>query len=280
MKKPSLQFYPGDWRKDPSVNCLSLAARGLWFEMLILMHESPRRGYLALNAQQLARSVGASLAETRLRLKELENAQTYSVDGEGMIFNRRMVRDEEISEVRSRAGKSGAENRWQNDSKPDSKNKTLPHPYEGEVEVETEVEKLKEPEVEEIFAELSALYISAGLPIPPKHKQLCIQLILSIPEGKRTWVARYVRHMLKSGRWSSAAKTKSLKNLLIDGDWEVPIIERAVGASSPDSRRQNAAERDKQAFEKSYEEWLQSNPGKTRDDYVDWSLEQASRMTA
>lgn len=242
-KKPSLQFYPGDWRKDPSVNCLSLAARGLWFEMLMLMHESPRRGYLSMTLRQLARSVGATLSETKSRLKELEGAKTYSVDVAGLIFNRRMVRDEEISEVRSRAGKNGAETRWQNDGKDDGKDKTLPHPIEVEDEVEIETEEIPETDAVRIFEMLDDLYISAGLPIPPRHKQFCLQMLVSITDGRRMRVPRYVKHMLDSGRWSSAAKTKSLKNLLADGDWDVPIIKRSLPAVDTSNRAMTLEEK-------------------------------------
>jgi hypothetical protein len=39
-KLPALQWYPADWRKDPGVQALSLHDRMVWFEMLMLMHES------------------------------------------------------------------------------------------------------------------------------------------------------------------------------------------------------------------------------------------------
>lgn len=49
MKLPAFQFYPGDWRKDPGVQSLSFHDRGVWHEMLCLMHESEERGKLTLN---------------------------------------------------------------------------------------------------------------------------------------------------------------------------------------------------------------------------------------
>ena len=48
-KLPAMQFYPGDWRKDIGVQSLSFHDRGVWFEMLMLMHGSERRGVLVLN---------------------------------------------------------------------------------------------------------------------------------------------------------------------------------------------------------------------------------------
>lgn len=40
MSDPWLKFYPTDWRSDPALKMCSLAARGLWIEMIALMHEA------------------------------------------------------------------------------------------------------------------------------------------------------------------------------------------------------------------------------------------------
>jgi hypothetical protein len=45
-KLPYLQLYPADWQSERSLNFCSWEARYVWFEMLLLMHQSPRRGYL------------------------------------------------------------------------------------------------------------------------------------------------------------------------------------------------------------------------------------------
>ena len=45
-KRPWMKFYPADWRAEPSLRFTSLAARGLWIEMLALMHEATPRGSL------------------------------------------------------------------------------------------------------------------------------------------------------------------------------------------------------------------------------------------
>jgi len=112
-KLPSFQFYPGDWRKSPDVQACSFAARGLWLELLCLMFESPRRGYLELNgnpvtAEQLARMVGGTSIEITPLLDELELAGVFSRDERGVIFSRRLDREQHIRNVRSEAGKMGA----------------------------------------------------------------------------------------------------------------------------------------------------------------------------
>jgi hypothetical protein len=62
MKLPSFQSYPSDWMKDPGLRSVSLEARGLWIDILCLIFESGRRGYLqhatgkAVSGEQLPRT--------------------------------------------------------------------------------------------------------------------------------------------------------------------------------------------------------------------------------
>lgn len=112
MKRPSFQFYPGDWLRDPSVRAVSYAARGLWTDMLCLMHESDRRGYLQLNskpvtAEQLARMTGGSTDEVSCLLQELESSGVFSRTEHSVIYSRRMVRDEQKREKCVEAGRRG-----------------------------------------------------------------------------------------------------------------------------------------------------------------------------
>jgi len=116
-KLPSMQFYPGDWKKDPGIKSLSIAARGLWFEMLLIMWEAENRGYLVvgnvpMNSQQLARNVGIDRTECEQLLKELEEVNVYSRSDEiGVIYCRRMVKDENLRLSKCRAGVISGEQR-------------------------------------------------------------------------------------------------------------------------------------------------------------------------
>ena len=47
-KLPAFLFYPGDWRKDPGVQSMDYEERGVWHELLCIMHESENRGMLTL----------------------------------------------------------------------------------------------------------------------------------------------------------------------------------------------------------------------------------------
>lgn len=114
-KLPSFQWYPGDWLKDPAVRSVSLSARGLWTDLLCLMWQAPRRGYLELNGrpatlEQIARMTGCSTDEASHLLQELETAGVYSLSEHGTIYSRRMVRDEEKRAACSEAGKRGGGN--------------------------------------------------------------------------------------------------------------------------------------------------------------------------
>lgn len=113
MKLPAIQFYPADWRKDPGVQSLDYFDRGVWFEILCLMHESPERGKLLLNGQPmpdeaLARVLGL---DNQILTKVLTTLLTYGVasrdEDTGALMSRRMVRDEMIRQVRTEAGKKG-----------------------------------------------------------------------------------------------------------------------------------------------------------------------------
>jgi hypothetical protein len=112
-KLPSLQFYPGDWMKDPAVRSVTVAARGLWIDMLCLMHESDRRGYLQhatgrpVTSEQLARMTGCSASEVARLLRELEESGVFSRTEDGVIFNRRMVLDEHKRTLFREAGRKG-----------------------------------------------------------------------------------------------------------------------------------------------------------------------------
>jgi hypothetical protein len=112
MKRPAFQFYPADWRKDTALQSCCLEARGLWHEMLCLMHECEPYGHLAVNGNpmkpaQIARLVGISPKEYQVLLDELTAAGVPSSTEDGTIYSRRMVRDEHIRNVRAQAGKLG-----------------------------------------------------------------------------------------------------------------------------------------------------------------------------
>lgn len=111
-ERPWMKFYPSDWRAEPRLRNCGLAARGLWMEMLALMHESGRYGYLLVNGKapsdrQLAIQAGATIDEVSAALAELESEGVFSRDRHGTIYSRRMIRDEKKAIHAQKNGKKG-----------------------------------------------------------------------------------------------------------------------------------------------------------------------------
>ena len=111
-KRPAFQFYPGDWLRDTGLRSCSAAARGLWMDILCFMHEGSPYGYLKVNHKvilppNLARMCGLTLEETEGCLAELAEAGVFEIDADGVIFSRRMIRDEELRNKRAACGHLG-----------------------------------------------------------------------------------------------------------------------------------------------------------------------------
>jgi hypothetical protein len=84
-KQAWLKFNPQDWRGDAKLRICSIGARGLWVEMICIMHEGEPYGHLLVSdrpptTKQLAALAGISHAECEKFLTELELAGVYSKD--------------------------------------------------------------------------------------------------------------------------------------------------------------------------------------------------------
>ncbi len=112
MKRPSFQFYPSDWLRDTALRSCSTGARGLWIDMICYMHEGNPYGHLKVGdkvilAHNLARMVGETLDVVEGWLNELKLAGVYDLTTDGVIFSRRMIRDENLRNIRALGGKLG-----------------------------------------------------------------------------------------------------------------------------------------------------------------------------
>lgn len=111
---PWFKFCGRDWRSSPKLRLCSFAARGLWADILTLMHESEHSGFLLVegvvpSVKQIAALIGGSEKEIRALLAELGGTNVYSITGQpmpddvralipenmpdGVMLSRRMVRD-------------------------------------------------------------------------------------------------------------------------------------------------------------------------------------------
>lgn len=97
-KFPYCMFYPRDWLADSSLRVCGYAARGLWADMLCIMAQADRHGFLQVNGQPmtpelLARLTSGDTNEVKKLLVELEASGVFSRDENGVIISRRMLRD-------------------------------------------------------------------------------------------------------------------------------------------------------------------------------------------
>lgn len=124
MKRPAFQFYPDNWRNSSNLRRCSWAARGVWIEVICLMHDSERYGCLPWTLKEIAQALGCPIALLRELVEKgvLKGADTGDVEPfsytprsgrrEGapvvlierqpapLWFSSRMVRDEHIRGVR------------------------------------------------------------------------------------------------------------------------------------------------------------------------------------
>lgn len=122
------KWYWQDWLADTNLKLSSLAAKGLWIEMLAIMAKSEKKGYLIAKRKQiksklLAKLVGEDEDIVENLLNELKENGVYSENKSGVIFCRRMVREAELSEIRSKSGKKGGRPKKQKESKSKAKAK-------------------------------------------------------------------------------------------------------------------------------------------------------------
>ncbi len=63
--RPAFQFYPKDWRNNAKLRRCSPAARGVWVDLLCLLHDSDEYGVLRWPLKEIAQAAGASMAHVR-----------------------------------------------------------------------------------------------------------------------------------------------------------------------------------------------------------------------
>ena len=112
--KQSTTWFWSDWAGDMAVRRLTLAERGLWIDLLALAAVGNPTGYVVdargepLAVEYIAHFANCSAAECASLIDGILAKGVASRDRSGRLFNRRIVRDIELSEKRRRAGRSGA----------------------------------------------------------------------------------------------------------------------------------------------------------------------------
>lgn len=126
MRRPSLQFYPGDWQSNPKLRRCSHAEKGIWLDVLCILHDQDEYGIIRWPLRDLAAAVHAKPAalESLVAKGVLKGShagaecQPFSYaprhggkDGEPIVlipaqggpvwYSSRMVRDEHIRQSRA-----------------------------------------------------------------------------------------------------------------------------------------------------------------------------------
>jgi len=130
-KLPAFQFYPADWLNDIKLQTCSLQAQGLLMNLMCLMHQSEKYGYLIINGsiptvKDVSHLLRLHHKTYQASLKELILKGVLSTNGNGEICCGRMVKDEHIRQVRREAGKLGGNPLLNQKDKQEVKQKSTP----------------------------------------------------------------------------------------------------------------------------------------------------------
>lgn len=92
------KFVWDDWGNDAALQSCNVAAQGLWINLLRVMFNNERQGYLQINNKpmtptQIAKITGIDSRTITNQLKVLIKNNVCSVDENGIVFSRRMVRE-------------------------------------------------------------------------------------------------------------------------------------------------------------------------------------------
>lgn len=111
-ERPWFKFYPANWQGDAKLRMCSLAARGLWAECIAIMHDATPYGHLVVDGHavtdaQLAVLVGAPPEEVSALIAELGSRGVFSRTRKGVIYSRRMTRDDKKRRTAQKNGRLG-----------------------------------------------------------------------------------------------------------------------------------------------------------------------------
>ena len=107
-RRKAFSFYPCDWLKDPDLRRCSVAARGVWIDLLCLMFECESPGVLASEGkpwprEDLIQAIGADAEVVGPCIDELEAKGLLHRDAAGAFCCLRMVHEEKVRAVRRQA---------------------------------------------------------------------------------------------------------------------------------------------------------------------------------
>ena len=78
-KFPWFKFWPDAWLSDPGLMCTSMAAQGLWINILAQIHKQAEGGEITRSVRQLSRMFRIDIAQLLVLLDELAETGTAAV---------------------------------------------------------------------------------------------------------------------------------------------------------------------------------------------------------
>lgn len=115
MKRPAFQLYPRDWLGDIELQASAPASRGVWINACCVMHSCTPYGHLAINGVAMTDEQAALATKTPIRdykraMAELLTKGVAKQNGAGIIYSRRMVKDEALRSLRASFGALSVQN--------------------------------------------------------------------------------------------------------------------------------------------------------------------------
>lgn len=152
---PYLPLYIQDFMTDEKLVECSAHATGIYIRVMCLLHKGNPYGTFLLNqkykqsaskvfnfASNLARHLPYSVGEIEIGLNELLDNNVLTIDGD-LLFQKRMFRDGEISEIRSKSGAKGGNPMFKNNkfclTKNTSKNEAKAQ-ANSDIDIEDDIE--------------------------------------------------------------------------------------------------------------------------------------------
>jgi hypothetical protein len=132
MKRPSFQFYVGDWQSNSNLRRCTFAEKGIWLDVMCLMHDGEQYGVLRWPLKEIAQAIGCKLSELKSLVTKgvlkgsdagekcgafVYTPRTGGKDGESatlipeqpgpLWYSSRMVKDEHVSKNRGKGTRFG-----------------------------------------------------------------------------------------------------------------------------------------------------------------------------
>ena len=65
MKRPSFQFYPGDWQANSNLRRCTHEEKGIWIDVMCLLHDQEEYGVVRWSLKEIAQAIGSTVQKLR-----------------------------------------------------------------------------------------------------------------------------------------------------------------------------------------------------------------------